>query len=65
KEKVSISASIGIFHKKLTFLKKFPKEQEEFAFEIAFDKLYQFIAPITYPPKNYLLALLVRISRLE
>ncbi|BFU18921.1 Rho GTPase activating protein, putative [Entamoeba histolytica HM-1:IMSS-B] len=45
KEKISISMSVAIFHKKLTWLKKFPKEQEELAFEIAYDKLYQFICP--------------------
>ncbi|EDR26829.1 Rho GTPase-activating protein, putative [Entamoeba dispar SAW760] len=45
KEKISITMSVAIFHKKLTWLKKFPKEQEELAFEIAYDKLYQFICP--------------------
>ncbi|ELP85079.1 rho gtpase activating protein, putative, partial [Entamoeba invadens IP1] len=45
KERLVIPIVSGIFHKKLSWLKKFPKESEELAFEICYDKIYQFISP--------------------
>ena len=42
KEKLQINTRIGIFHKKLSLLKKIDKDIIEFCFEISFDKVYQF-----------------------